>query len=57
MTTNEMTDVALVLGGIIPDDDVPVLKEMGVAAIFGPGTSTTEIAEIIRGITAERRAS
>ena len=34
-----MDDVLVTVGGIIPDDDVPALKEAGVAAIFGPGTT------------------
>jgi methylmalonyl-CoA mutase C-terminal domain/subunit len=35
--------VKVLLGGIVPDEDIPQLKEMGVAAIFGPGTNTREI--------------
>lgn len=41
-------DVLVVGGGVIPEDDVPRLKEMGVAEIFGPGTPTDEIVEFIR---------
>lgn len=41
-------DVLILGGGIIPDEDVPFLKEKGVSEIFGPGTSTKEIAEYIR---------
>ena len=41
-------DVAVLLGGIIPDEDVGPLKDMGVAAIFGPGTSTNEIVDVIQ---------
>lgn len=40
--------VSLFLGGIIPEEDIPVLKEMGVTAIYGPGTSTQVVAETIR---------
>jgi methylmalonyl-CoA mutase C-terminal domain/subunit len=36
-----------VLGGIIPDADLPALKAMGVAAVFRPGTSMQEIVEFI----------
>jgi methylmalonyl-CoA mutase C-terminal domain/subunit len=43
-----MTDVLVVVGGIIPDDDVAALKEVGVAATFGPGTTIAEVAEYIR---------
>jgi methylmalonyl-CoA mutase C-terminal domain/subunit len=49
MRENEMEDVPLFLGGIIPDDDWPRLKEMGVYEIFGPGTSTEKITTAIRG--------
>ena len=45
---NKMDDVLLVLGGIIPDDDFPRMKEAGVAGIFQPGTSMDEIVEFIR---------
>ncbi|MFN3761907.1 MAG: cobalamin B12-binding domain-containing protein [Anaerolineae bacterium] len=40
--------VKVFVGGIIPDEDVPALKEAGVEAIFGPGTSTQTIVEAIR---------
>jgi methylmalonyl-CoA mutase C-terminal domain/subunit len=43
-----LEDVLVTAGGIIPDDDVPALKEAGVAAIFGPGTTITEVAEYMR---------
>jgi methylmalonyl-CoA mutase C-terminal domain/subunit len=35
-------------GGIIPDDDVPALRDAGVAAVFGPGTTIGEVAEFLR---------
>jgi methylmalonyl-CoA mutase C-terminal domain/subunit len=41
-------DIVVLVGGIIPDQDVPALQEAGVAAVFGPGTSTADIAEFIR---------
>src|ERR1700690_851476 len=37
------TDILLVLGGTIPEQDIPALKESGVAAIFGPGTSLESV--------------
>jgi methylmalonyl-CoA mutase C-terminal domain/subunit len=43
-----MADVLVVAGGIIPDDDVPALKEAGVAAVFGPGTTIAQVADFIR---------
>jgi len=45
---NGMSDVLVVVGGIIPDDDVPALEEAGVAAVFGPGTTIAEVAEYLR---------
>ncbi|MBI5649074.1 MAG: cobalamin B12-binding domain-containing protein [Chloroflexi bacterium] len=41
-------DVLLVCGGIIPEDDLPTLKQMGFAGVFGPGTSTQDLAQFIR---------
>ena len=35
-------------GGIIPDDDIPALREAGVAEVFGPGTTIGEVAEYLR---------
>ena len=43
-----MNDVLVIAGGIIPDEDIPFLKELGVRAVFGPGTPTSEIVEFIR---------
>ena len=40
-------DALLLLGGIIPDEDLPLLHEMGVKGVFGPGTPTAQIAEFI----------
>ena len=48
MKQNKMDDVLLVLGGIIPDQDIPSLKQAGVAAIFQPGTSMEGIVRFIR---------
>ena len=45
---NEMDDVLVLAGGIIPDEDVPALNSMGVKGIFGPGTPTDEIVRFIR---------
>ena len=44
--------VVVVAGGIIPEADRPALEAMGVKAVFGPGATTTEIAEFIRGAVA-----
>ncbi|MHA1993228.1 MAG: cobalamin B12-binding domain-containing protein [Candidatus Hodarchaeales archaeon] len=45
----EMSEDTLVIaGGIIPDDDVPKLEEIGIKGIFGPGADTDTIANFIR---------
>jgi len=44
---NGLDDVLVVVGGIIPDEDVPALNELGVRGIFGPGTSTQEVIKFI----------
>jgi methylmalonyl-CoA mutase C-terminal domain/subunit len=43
-----MDDVLVVVGGIIPEEDIPGLKLAGVAAVYQPGASTQEIVEFIR---------
>lgn len=43
-----MNDVLVIGGGVIPQDDIPGLKEAGVAEIFTPGTPTAEIVKYIR---------
>jgi methylmalonyl-CoA mutase C-terminal domain/subunit len=45
---NQMDDVLLLLGGIIPDQDIEALKKAGVAAVFQPGTPMDSIIEFIR---------
>ncbi len=45
---NGMDDVIVVAGGIFPQEDVPKIKEMGIAGIFGPGTPFEEIVGFIR---------
>jgi methylmalonyl-CoA mutase C-terminal domain/subunit len=46
-----MTDVLLIVGGIIPDEDAAQLKKRGVAAVFQPGASLEEIVSFIRSAT------
>jgi methylmalonyl-CoA mutase C-terminal domain/subunit len=43
-----ISDVLVVGGGIIPDEDIPAMKAVGVAEIFGPGTYTADIIQYIR---------
>jgi methylmalonyl-CoA mutase C-terminal domain/subunit len=47
MKEKGMHDVLLTGGGIIPDEDMQALNEMGVGKLFAPGTPTTEIAQYI----------
>ena len=49
-----LDDVLLVVGGIIPDEDIPGLKQAGVGEVFQPGTSTQEIVEFIRSHVKQR---
>jgi len=45
---NGMDDTLVLVGGIVPQEDIPKLKEQGVSAIFLPGTSTEDIVDFIR---------
>jgi len=45
----QMTDVLVILGGIVPDEDAAQLKRLGVAAVFQPGASLDQIVDFIRG--------
>ncbi len=45
---NHMDDVLILLGGIIPEDDVEDMVQAGVAKVFGPGTDTNDIVRFIR---------
>jgi methylmalonyl-CoA mutase C-terminal domain/subunit len=48
LKANGQDHVKVFIGGIIPDDDVPKLLEMGVTGIYGPGTKTDDIVTDIR---------
>lgn len=54
MNARGIEDIVVVAGGIIPDKDRAALLDMGVKAVFGPGTPTTDIVEFVRGAVAER---
>ena|ERR1700724_1826003 len=45
---NKMDDVLVLVGGIIPDQDIEALKRAGVAAVFQPGTAMDDIVKFIR---------
>ena len=48
MRAQGLVDVLLMVGGIIPDEDIPALKKAGVSEVFQPGASTQEIVDYIR---------
>ena len=48
----ELGDVLIFAGGIIPDEDIPALKKMGVAEVFQPGSSLENVVKKIRNQTA-----
>jgi len=48
-------DILLLVGGTIPKSDVPRLRELGIAGVFGPGTYTSEIVQFIRERVAPSR--
>jgi methylmalonyl-CoA mutase, C-terminal domain len=50
-----LNHVLVVAGGIIPEEDVPVLKKMGIEAIFRPGAMTQDIVEFISAAMAKKR--
>jgi len=47
-------DVLIVMGGILPPDDIPKVKASGVAEVFGPGTPTTQIVDYVKERCAAR---
>ena len=49
LNEKNIEDIRIIAGGIIPDEEIPKWKEMGIEAIFGPGSSTTEIIDYING--------
>ena len=49
-----LDDVMLLVGGIIPDEDIPGLKQGGVTDVFQPGASTEDIVEFIRSRVKQR---
>jgi len=52
---NGVDDVLVAAGGILPDEDLPAIREMGIKGCFGPGTPTDEITEFVRAnIQADR---
>ena len=54
--TNDMDDVPIIAGGIIPESDRSALESLGVRAIYGPGTPTSQIIECVRQLASERES-
>jgi methylmalonyl-CoA mutase C-terminal domain/subunit len=52
-----VTDIVVFGGGIIPDADIAPLKELGVAEVFTPGTTTTDIIDWVRSHVAPAPAA
>ncbi|CUS02818.2 Cobalamin B12-binding domain-containing protein [Candidatus Promineifilum breve] len=57
MAENDMLDVPVFLGGIVPDEDVARLREMGVTAVFGPGANLDDVIAQFRAAIAGRHAA
>ena len=51
---NNAEDILVIGGGIIPEDHIPVLKEKGIADVFGPGTLVKDIADFINNNVSRR---
>ena len=45
---NDVDDVLVAAGGILPDEDIPAIQALGIRGCFGPGTSTEEIIDFVR---------
>lgn len=54
LKSNGQEHVLVFIGGIIPDEDIVTLKEMGVSGIYGPGTTTEEIINDISKAVAQK---
>ena len=48
LKSNGQTHVKIFIGGIIPDEDMPRLKDIGITGIYGPGASTDDIIKDVR---------
>lgn len=56
LRANGQTNVHVFVGGIIPDEDTPRLLEMGVAAVYGPGTLTEDVIRDLRALMDQQPA-
>jgi methylmalonyl-CoA mutase C-terminal domain/subunit len=56
LETRGVDDVLLLCGGIIPEEDIPAIREMGFTGVFGPGASTVDMVEFINVSIAASRS-
>ena len=49
-----MEDVPIIVGGIIPDGDIPKLKGMGIKEVFGPGTTTVQVVSCVQDLIRQK---
>jgi methylmalonyl-CoA mutase C-terminal domain/subunit len=57
LAQNGVTDVLVVAGGILPDEDIPAIEALGIRGNFGPGTPTQQIIEFVRSHVRPERLS
>jgi methylmalonyl-CoA mutase C-terminal domain/subunit len=55
LAANGVTDVLVMAGGILPDEDIPAIEQMGIQGNFGPGTPMSAIIEFVREHIDEER--
>jgi len=48
LKNNNAGDILVLGGGVIPDEDIPLLKEAGIIEVFGPGTTTKSVVDFIK---------
>lgn len=56
LRSNGQEEVPVILGGIIPNRDIPPLLALGVRKVYGPGTPTSQIVDDIQNLVSEERA-
>ena len=49
-----MEDIPIIVGGIIPDGDIPKLKRMGIKEVFGPGTTTAQVVSCVQDLVRDK---
>ena len=54
LKANNAGNIPVILGGVVPKEDILALKEIGVCEVFGVGTDTRKIIQFIKGITTHR---